>query len=107
MTDNINIIKVSNQNVLIAPEPSIRIIQQGIQGIPGTSGGLLIEEVPTGLIDGSNTIFTLTHEPLMVIVYLNGLAQGQSNYSVVGSVITLDDAPFAGDELLALYSASN
>jgi hypothetical protein len=77
----IKIIQVPVSNTLIAPVLDTRIISVALQGIPGTSGGLLIEEVPTPIPDGSTTAFTLTHQPLLVVLYLNGLARVRSAHT--------------------------
>lgn len=69
---------------------------------PGTGTGSIsgdawiVEETPTGAINGSNKDFTLAQTPSggRVIVYLNGVRQKQSlDYTIVDNVITFASAP--------------
>jgi len=68
-----------------------------------------VEEVPTGLIDGSNRNFTLSQTPMSamsLLVFLNGVAQTQVvNYSIASNRISFTGAstPRVGDSLLAYY----
>jgi hypothetical protein len=66
-------------------------------------------EAPTGLIDGSNTIFTLANTPVAGSeqVYLNGLLQASgvgNDYTISGSTITLASAPNSGSRVLVSYA---
>ena len=77
------------------------------------SGGLLTElvlnETPSGAIDGANALFTIANSPSSastVMLWLNGqlLTQG-SDYAVSSSTVTfLSDPPRSGDVLLAMYT---
>ena len=79
----------------------------------GGSGGLAIagtvqSEAPSGLINSSNTVFTLSHTPnptLSLQLSRNGvtLAPG-TDYSLTGPTITLGVAPTTGDNLWAWYT---
>ena len=67
------------------------------------------KEIPTGLINSVNKIFTLTYEPLKNSehIYLNGLLQdGDANtdYTIVGNKITFFDAPFTGSKIRCTYT---
>lgn len=56
---------------------SISVAAKGIKGDPETSANMVIGEVPTGLINGSNATFT-TANPFVagtVEVFVNGLRQ--------------------------------
>jgi len=73
-----------------------------------TLGGMLCNEVPSGLINGSNTNYTLANTPVTnsLTVFLNGLMQepgGGNDYSLSGLTITFATAPESGDILLANY----
>lgn len=77
---------------------------------PGlTVSRTLTSEVPAGTIGGGNVVFTLAHNYIAgsTKVYLNGLRQrpGVSNdYIETGSnIITFNNAPIAGDEILCDY----
>jgi hypothetical protein len=70
--------------------------------------GLYEEEVPTGLVNGVNTVFTLSsapHSAKSVSIYLNGLLQRQStDYSVSGTTVTFVTAPATAQRVLAKYT---
>lgn len=62
---------------------------------------------PSGLVNGSNTVFTLPETPLeaaSVDVYLDGIKQiPTTDYSVSGLTITFVTAPAAGQSLRVDY----
>jgi hypothetical protein len=64
-------------------------------------------EIPSGTINGSNTVFTLAQTPLegeSVDVYLDGLKQiPTTDYSISGTTITFVTAPVAGQNLRVDY----
>lgn len=68
------------------------------QTVPGTVPTV---ETPTGLINGSNTNFTLTRAGNEVLVYLNDdlLAGGGVDYTLSGASLIMDTAPATGDVL--------
>lgn len=71
-------------------------------------GGLInmIREVPTGLINGANTAFTLALLPLSdahVSVYVDGRFLNDSEVSISGSNLTLTDAPALGQDVFVWY----
>jgi len=68
----------------------------------------VVREVPTGLIDGSNTSYTLANTPVAGSeeIYLNGLLQnvGAGNdYTISSGTITFNSAPETGDIILVSY----
>jgi hypothetical protein len=68
-------------------------------------GGAL--SVPTGTINGSNTVFTLASTPNGdILVFLNGLTVLKSTYTVVGTTLTFTTAPETGDALQVLIGAA-
>jgi len=81
--------------------------------VADTSGTLstsnfVVEETPSGSINGSNTAFTLANTPTAntVKLYLNGVRQksGAGNdYTISTNVITMTTAPISGDVLIADY----
>ena len=103
-----NIVQVVNTgNVIIAPLQTLGIIAVGLQGPPGTSSGVLVSEVPSGLIDNSNRVFHLSHSAQVCILYLNGLALSQGNdYNLSNTVLTfvVEATPQTDDTLLCLFS---
>jgi len=62
------------------------------------------QEVPAGGVDGTNTVFTLSHSPIAgtLLVYVNGLLA--TNYTLAGATITFSAAPTSGASLYATYS---
>lgn len=61
-------------------------------------------EVPTGAINGSNTIYTVLYKPTTdLAVFQNGLRLASTAYTVVGKTITMASAPTGGDILLIDY----
>jgi hypothetical protein len=67
-----------------------------------------IQDVPTGLIDSSNTIYTLAQTPTSnasVKVYLNGIFQRQgTDYTISGVTLTFTTAPATSSVLDAVYT---
>lgn len=64
--------------------------------------------VPSGTINGINTIFTLSPVPVVstVLVFLNGLLQqpgGGNDYTIAGATITFAVAPPTSSLVLAVY----
>lgn len=57
-----------------------------------SSGGSLTPNIPSGVVNGTNTVFTATSTPLFVVAdgstYFNG-----AGYTLVGLTITMDNAP--------------
>ena len=53
----------------------------------------------SGAIDGSNMVFTFASAPVQVVY--NGNIVSESNYTLVGTTVTLNFAPFTGESLTA------
>jgi hypothetical protein len=69
---------------------------------------LITGEVPSGLVNGTNTTFTLanTPKPGTLQVYLNGILQKAGDgedYNILGDVITFTNAPDEGTTIQASY----
>jgi hypothetical protein len=66
-----------------------------------------VDEIPSGAINGSNTVFTLAETPVeneAVDVFLDGLKQiPGTDYSVSGVTITFTTAPAVGQTLRVDY----
>lgn len=72
------------------------------------SGKYVCRVVPSGTVNGSNTVFTLPSTPISgtEMVFLNGILQnaGSGNdYTISGSTITFAQAPKTGDVILVTY----
>jgi len=61
--------------------------------------------VPTGLVNNSNTVFTLASTPgTLVMVFRNGVLQNPGvDYVLSSTTITFTVAPRTGDTILAIY----
>ncbi len=79
----------------------------GPQGIPGTSAAAnIVQEIPTGTLNSTNTTFTLSQIPLTgsLILQLNGVTQAPGiEFLLSGSTITYLFAPKASDWHLVQY----
>jgi hypothetical protein len=74
----------------------------------GSSPNFSDAETPAGLINSSNTTYTLAHAPnpaACLQLYHNGLMNiaGGVDYTLSGSTITYGSAPSTGDYLVAYY----
>lgn len=87
----------------------IILIEIGPQGPPGV-GAIAWNEVPTGLIDGTNAVFGLAHlpeTPDTLMLFLNGMLQRRgagADYEIAEQSITFTQAPTAGDLLTITYA---
>ena len=63
-------------------------------------------DIPVGLINGINKVFTLAQALVATTgeIILNGIQLAASEYTVVGLILTLNEAPQAGDLLWAHYT---
>lgn len=83
--------------------------------VSGGSGGttnfeIVDQEIPTGVINGTNQVFTLQHSPnppQSLHLFLNGQLQDAVgyNYTLSGSIITFtdDNIPLQNDRIKASY----
>ena len=66
-------------------------------------------EVPSGLVNGANTTFTLTLTPVAISsvqVLLNGILQIEGalgDYTISGNTITFNEAPALAQDLIVIY----
>lgn len=64
------------------------------------------QEIPSGVKNSSNTIFTLANTPIAgsVYVYLNGLlCENTIDYTIASATITFTIAPDPSDSILTSY----
>lgn len=69
-------------------------------------GNWSFKEVPTGLVNGSNTTYTIAHTPDSGAehVYRNGVLQkATDDYTISGTTIAFTTAPETGDALAVTY----
>lgn len=103
-----------NNFFLIAPAGQsaiVKILEIASSASSGGGGGglpgVMTQEIPAGAIDGLNTSFTITTAPLgagYFTLYLNGIYQRVgTDYTRVGTTITMLTAPALGQTLDAVY----
>lgn len=78
------------------------------EGSTGGSGTTLrYNDTPIGDIDGINPTFQLSQTPATpnILLYKNGLLQGDGDYSLIDDIITFlpEAIPSSGDQLSATY----
>ena len=67
-------------------------------------------ETPSGVIDGVNLVFTLSHSPTPInslMLYINGVLQSQGlekDYTLSDNIIVMTSTPVAGSRIVATYS---
>lgn len=70
-------------------------------------GSIFEQETPTGLVNGSNTVYlipSVPHSNKAVMVFINGLMQRQGiEYTISGSTITMTQAPLTGQDIFIFY----
>jgi hypothetical protein len=81
--------------------------------MPSATGNIvlssqIIQQTPTGTINGSNVSFTLSNTPAIaatVVVYVDGAIQIQStDYTLTTNTITFTVAPATGQSIIVQYS---
>lgn len=64
-------------------------------------------EIPTGTINGTNTLFTAEHEIVDPVISVNGLIYSPQDtyygFTFTGSIFTMGNAPIEEDVVLILY----
>ena len=71
------------------------------------SDQMATREVPSGNVNGSNTVFTLANAPVegSEKVYVNGiLVESVDGYTILSNSITFSEAPQSGDEIHVSYA---
>jgi hypothetical protein len=72
--------------------------------IAGSGGSSSTTEVPAGTVNGSNTAFTLSNIPILLLLTNNGLLLSTgTDYTNTGTALTISPAPQTGDALKAQY----
>jgi hypothetical protein len=98
-------IRNSTQGAAYEPDPDLD--PRPPTDIPTTPTSGVVGEVPPGVVNGSNVIFTLTYPPLppqSVQLFRNELLlRAGVDYSISAQTITFFIAPDAGDWLYAYY----
>lgn len=99
---------IANSTVVIVaqqtPPPAVFVVIVGQQGAPGSAR--YQAEIPVGVQNGVNNIFTLTYSPIAgkENIYLNGVRLFTPNdYSISGNTLTTIYPPNADDTFFATY----
>ena len=70
-------------------------------------GDIFEQETPTGLVNGSNTSYSLSgtpHSDKSVMLFIDGVIQKQGTaYTISASTITMTTAPANGQDIYAMY----
>ncbi len=69
----------------------------------------VFNDIPSGSINGTNKVFTLSNTPVTgtVRLYLNGVLQEPNqDYNIAGKIITFIKAPRTNSNILAHYIKS-
>ncbi len=111
-------ITIKDEGITLGSASSIDLVGAGVTGsiigdavtidIPGGGGSsftIIKNEVPSGVIDGSNATFTLAHTPLYgVELILNGATlKPGDDYTITGLTITFVIPPAAGSLIICHY----
>ncbi len=95
----------STEITFLSPRYSDDVIIFRIEGVGGgaittDSHTHVANYTPQGNVNGNNAVFQLSYYPKSVMLYLDGIRQSTSTYTIVGNVLTLDEAPVTGVSLL-------
>lgn len=81
-----------------------------VEGVGGGAGAPVVRETPAGLVNDSNTVFTLANALAVNTeqVFLNGVLQepGGHDYTIAGQIVTFASAPNTGDRIRVSYTRS-
>jgi len=71
---------------------------------------IFVQEIPTGTVDGVNTSFTTSNNPIFTnahLLFVNGILLVQGvHYTISGNTITMTTAPATGQALVSVYIRS-
>lgn len=69
----------------------------------GTGGGSLTAEIPVGTIDNSNKVFTVSNDPVFLLVNGQGYSSG-NGYTYSSPTITLTNAVGTGGSIVSFHN---
>lgn len=82
----------------------MEVVQPG--GGTGGTGKTLTPEIPIGTVDDSNTIFTVTHDPVYIVVNSGTYITGTGIFaSYAAGTITLSSAIGTRGFIISFYNA--
>ena len=91
---------------VVQPDNSTITVSSGVISAAVPYGNFIVEETPSGSVNGSNTTFTLANTPHSgsLMLFVNGVLQKPtSQYSLSSATITFVSAPKSGFWLTASY----
>jgi hypothetical protein len=103
-TQNLNLMISNLSNTVTGLNNTVTNLAAG-----GTTANFVDDETPSGSIDGTNAVFTLSKTPAAatdVALFRNGVLQTLgTDYTLSGTTITFssNETPQTGDELVAYY----
>jgi len=106
MSTKLQVINETSSLSLAPNETTIKIVHEGIQGAPGV-GANHRSGICGGLVNGSNTIFSIPTAPTAqsLLIFRNGVRQLLTDdYTVIGLLITFAVAPRTGDSITYSYN---
>lgn len=59
-------------------------------------------EIPGGVVDGTNTVFTVSRVPSFLMFFIDGQLQAPGTYAVTGNIVSLSIPPTVGATLTAM-----
>ncbi len=82
-----------------------------VNTINSTSDAIVWNEIPSGVVDGSNASFVLQHTPELngkVLIFVNGVLQerhdSSADYNLAGKTITFTSPPRRDSKILVTYA---
>lgn len=117
-TEDIDLVEFSSSSDVTLIQQQIDVLSLDISNIlsrienlsPGVGTKIAMNVVPSGVIDGSNKVFSLNSVPTpasSLMFFVNGqlLSQGEDkDFVLSGSTVTLANAPIPDDVIFAMYS---
>lgn len=92
---------------LIVFSDSINNFAMTVQSESLTVSQYIVNEIPAGTVDGTNTVFTMANVPVSTImVYIDGTLQQNTKYSLVGVILTFVTAPVVSSWISVTYFKS-
>ena len=91
----------------ILNSPNFSVTGAGVVSCTGLiNTGEVPGEIPTGVVDGDNMVFTLAHSPYGNLgkVFVGGLRVTPGTYTIVGTTLTLTSPPQVGMDVVIDYN---
>lgn len=97
-------------NTITAAINKVANLDSIIENVIGNNFQIVWNEVPSGIINGINCLFTLEFMPIndRVLLFINGILQKrdahEADFYLTGRTITFNHAPRSGSKILATYN---